>query len=65
MSAISRGIMTPAATQVSGSSTQHMGLEQLQRTCRKSIHLRNLQRQQTNILLCGKNYKGLSYDKIR
>ena len=35
-------------------STQHMGLEQLQRTCRKSIHLRNLQRQQTNILLCGK-----------
>ncbi len=49
-----QGIMTPAATQVSGSSTQHMGLEQLQRTCRKSIHLRNLQRQQTNILLCGK-----------
>ena len=33
---------------------KHMGLEQLQRTCRKSIHLRNLQRQQTNILLCGK-----------
>ena len=35
-------------------SQKHMGLEQLQRTCRKSIHLRNLQRQQTNILLCGK-----------
>lgn len=49
-----QGVMMPAATQASGSSTQHMGLEQLQRTCRKYIHLRNLQRQQTNILLCGK-----------